>query len=278
MGQQGTRNARRLTAQLSAILMGATALAWSAATPAQAAVQATYYVSSSGTGSACTQASPCSLSEAQSTVEANTSTMTGDLDVELEGGTYPLSSALAFTAADSGQNGYNVVYEAVPGENVVLSGGTAISGWTLHDSSTNIYEASVPAGFDTRQLWVDGARADIASEAAGTVFGTMTKTSTGFTFTNTGPNSWTNAGEVDVVYANSSVRYGGWESGVCGVASITSGTLTEQDPCYTNATETSPSNLGVQVSTPTACAGRILCRWLDLRLHRRHDQWSCSCL
>lgn len=233
--------------------MGATALAWSAAAPAHAAVQATYYVSASGSATApCTQASPCSLSTAQTTVEGETLKMTGDLVVELEGGTYPLSSTLAFTTADSGENGYNVVYEAVPGQSVVLSGGTTISGWTLHDSSKTIYAASVPSGFDTRQLWVNGVRADIASAAASSVFGTMTKTSTGFTFTNSGPNSWTNAGDVDLLYANSSVKYGGWESGVCPVASISSGTLTEQSTCYTNATETSPSNLGVQVSTPTA--------------------------
>jgi len=35
------------------------------------------------------------------------------------------------------------------------------------------------------------------------------------------------------------------------------------------------TSLAADQATP--CAGRILGRWLDLRLLRRHDQWSCSC-
>jgi hypothetical protein len=255
MGRHGVRNTRRLAAQASAFLMALAALSLSPAGPAHAAanpVEATYYVSPAGGGTACSVAAPCSLATAQSTVRAQAPAMTGDLDVDLEAGTYPLSSTLTFTGADSGQNGFDVQYRAATAQLPILSGGTAITGWTLQNSALNIYSASLPAGFNTRQLWVNGVRADLATEAASSVFGAMTKTSTGFTFTGTGPNSWTDPADADLVYRNSAVRFGGWESGTCPVSSISSGTLTEQNPCYTNATATTPTNQGVQVGVPTA--------------------------
>ncbi|MGN5382418.1 hypothetical protein ACQ4WX_50330 [Streptomyces lasalocidi] len=81
------------------------------------------------------------------------------------------------TSADSGTNGHTVRWQAAPGQSPVISGGQQVTGWTLHDSTNNIYAASVPVGVDSRQLFVDGslapraamniARSDVAFTSAG---------------------------------------------------------------------------------------------------------------
>lgn len=81
----------------------------------------------------------------------------GDLVVELQAGTYELPAPVRFDAADSGKNGFAVVYRAAPGAEVVLSGGRRISGWTREDAVT--WRAEVGRGVDFRQLWIDGRRA-----------------------------------------------------------------------------------------------------------------------
>src|ERR1051325_9194484 len=62
------------------------------AADASAAVQTTLYVSPRGSGTACSSSSPCSLSQAKSTVESLVGSMTGDIVVYLAGGTYRVSS------------------------------------------------------------------------------------------------------------------------------------------------------------------------------------------
>ena len=45
----------------------------------------------------------------------------------------------------------------------MISGGQQVTGWTLHDPANNIWSAPVPAGTDSRQLYVDGALAPRAA-------------------------------------------------------------------------------------------------------------------
>ena len=68
--------------------------------------------------------------------------------VYIEGGTYNLSTPISLTAADS-----NDSYLAMPGQTVVLSGGTNVSGWTV--GSDGIWRAHVAAGSVT-QFTVNG--------------------------------------------------------------------------------------------------------------------------
>ncbi|WP_433200558.1 RICIN domain-containing protein [Dactylosporangium sp. CS-047395] len=150
------------------------------APPARAAVMTTLSVSPSGSGTACTSAQPCSLTQAQANVRAAAPGMTGDIVVQLAGGTYTLGAPLTFTAADSGANGYTVSWQAASGAKPVLSGSRRITGWTVADSGQNIWKASVGTGFDTRQLYVDGRiatrartqvnRADFALSTSGMSF------------------------------------------------------------------------------------------------------------
>ena len=84
---------------------------------------------------------------------------TQDVTVYLNGGTYSLTETIEFTSSDSGQNENTITYKEVDGEVPIISGGTEITGWTLHDSDLNIYKASVPAAASgARQFYVDGVR------------------------------------------------------------------------------------------------------------------------
>ena len=61
--------------------------------------------SPTGQGTTCDASSPCSLHQAQLAARAADVAMTSDVDVELLGGTYHLSSPLQLGPADSGSNG-----------------------------------------------------------------------------------------------------------------------------------------------------------------------------
>ena len=102
-----------------------------------------------------------SLTAAQQLARADAATK--DVTVELEGGTYPFSTPLTLTAADSGTSGHPIVWSAAPGATPVVSGGTGVQGWSLFDRSTNIYVANVPVGQDSRQLYINGAAAPRAA-------------------------------------------------------------------------------------------------------------------
>ncbi len=76
----------------------------------------------------------------------------------MRAGTYPQASTLAFSNADSGQNGHYVKYMAYQSEQPIITGGQPVTGWTLSDSTKGIYSASgVTTPF--RQLYVNGVKA-----------------------------------------------------------------------------------------------------------------------
>ncbi|WP_204034323.1 NEW3 domain-containing protein [Micromonospora qiuiae] len=87
----------------------------------------------------------------------------GDRDVVvlLLRGTYRLSEPLRFDATDSGRDDHTVTWRASDGA-TVLSGAQPVTGWQLDDAEKDIYRAHVGAGFDTRQLYVDGIPAQRA--------------------------------------------------------------------------------------------------------------------
>ena len=89
-----------------------------------------------------------------------------DVTVRLGDGVYRLDSPLRFTAADGGQNGYTVRWEASPGAHPILSGGRPVTGWTLADPKRGIWSASIPRGVDPRQIWVEGHMAPRAAVRA----------------------------------------------------------------------------------------------------------------
>jgi hypothetical protein len=196
-----------------------------------AAVQATYYVSPTGSDSnsgTSINAPFATLDHARQVVESINGNMTGDIVVYLLGGTYTVSNTVTFTSNDSGTNGHNIVYAAYPGQTPVLSGGTRITGWTLHDSSKNIWQASIPAGFDARQLYVNGVRARRAQGSA--LPSGTTQNSTGYVIPNTTLAHLLSPRDLEFVYN------GTWVHSRCDVASISSTstqtTITMDSPCF----------------------------------------------
>ncbi|MEV2239846.1 ricin-type beta-trefoil lectin domain protein [Micromonospora sp. NPDC049891] len=148
-----------------AVLVAATVPAVIAGqTPAQAAVQETLYVAPGGNdANPGTLASPFrTLQRARDVVRTKTATMTGDIQVYLRGGSYPVSSTIEFGASDSGTNGHRVIYAAYPDEAPVLEAGVQVTGWTQH--SGNIWKAPLDRANKLRALYVNGQRAYMAAK------------------------------------------------------------------------------------------------------------------
>lgn len=97
------------------------------------------------------------LPKAQQAVRQATKGMTSNITVHVGSGTYTLSAPLKFTADDSGQSGFTVVWTA---QNALISGGRKITGWTA--GSNGIYSASVPVGTKSRNLYVNGQASNYA--------------------------------------------------------------------------------------------------------------------
>ncbi|HXA59525.1 MAG TPA: right-handed parallel beta-helix repeat-containing protein, partial [Streptosporangiaceae bacterium] len=166
--------------------------------------------------------------------------MATDINVVLADGTYRLNGPLTFdpAAGDSATGGHTVTYEAAPGAHPVLSGGQQVTGWS--QTSNGMWAATVPAGTDTRQLYVDGVRANRASGSAPTSF---TRTATGYTTSNTTLAGWQNISNVEFVYNV------GWTQMRCGVASVSGTTVTMQQPCFDNSTK---KQYGVNADLPSS--------------------------
>lgn len=156
--------------------------------------------------------------------------MQSDIIIYLRGGVYWLDAPLAFTAEDSGNNGHNIMYAAYRDEKPVLSGGVQITGWSLYDPVKNIYQARVDSALETRQLYVNGARA-VRARSEENPAGFL-KTATGYTITLETMQSWRNPNDIEFVYQQE------WKSYRCGVSSIDGSSIIMKQPCFTNAQRT----------------------------------------
>ena len=198
-------------------------------TAASAASTTTLYASPTGSGTSCTSAAPCSLTQARSSVEAIDGNMTGNIVVQLAGGIYRLTAPLTLGPADSGTNGYTVTWQAASGQTPVISGGQQITGWTLHDSTDNIWSAPISTGTDSRQLYVDGAlapRAAISIARSDVAF-----TTTGMTIQNSNLNylaSLPEQSRIELEAQNSFTDH------YAPVQSISGTTITMQEPAWQN--------------------------------------------
>jgi len=180
-----------------------------------------------------------SLQRAQQRARGLATGMHSDVIVNLRGGTYTLSEPLKLSAADSGRNGHSVIYQAyrygTPAqEQPVISGGRTISGWHRVDAARNIWSANV-GDLDTRQLYVDGHRANRAVLAGG-IPGNVTATKDGYVTDSTAPQSWAKPQDMELIYMGYD-----WAQARCGIASITGNaqgsTITMDQPCYEWANE-----------------------------------------
>jgi hypothetical protein len=101
------------------------------------------------------------LARAQRAVRA--ANVNADVNVVLADGIYRLSEPLHFRATDGGQAGTHVVWKAAANASPVIAGSMSVTGWKLHDAERQIYVADIPVGVDSRQIWVNGRLAKLAS-------------------------------------------------------------------------------------------------------------------
>jgi hypothetical protein len=140
------------------------------------------------------------------------------ITVVFNAGTYPVSSPLGLSGDRHGS-----VWMAAPGAKPVLSGGTQITGWTLHDAGNNIWQASVPPGLDFREFYVNGQ----ARPRARGLYGQYTFTGTGFIDPTGGVQNLSDITNVEIENIN------GWQYGACQVSSVSGTTITMNPGCWT---------------------------------------------
>ena len=105
-----------------------------------------------------TEAEPlATLSRARDAVRELKKRVQKPINVLVRGGVYYLRETLVFTPQDSGTEAYPVTYAAYPAEKPVISGGMLLKvQWETYRDG--IMKASVPAGLDFDQLFVNGRR------------------------------------------------------------------------------------------------------------------------
>ncbi len=184
------------------------------------------YASPNGGGLECTAQAPCSLVGARDKVRTLNGNMTADLEVCLSGGTYVLGETFALTESaqihDSGTNGFDVIYRALPGEQPVLSGGRQVTGFTLHDAAKNIFRAPA-AGLTSRQLFVNDVRAVRARSKDN--FG-MSRVEHGFNANTSALEGWKNLKQVELTGVLD------WRHYRCPVESVTGNYVKVASPCW----------------------------------------------
>ena len=207
-------------------LLLATVLWVGAITPALSQM-AVYYVSPTGSdANAGTFSQPfATLAKAQSVVRSVNANMTGDIVVYLRAGTYALTNTLAFGPADSGTDGYNVIYRAYSNEVPIISGGKTVTGWTLHDSTHNIWQASVATSDNFRQIYVNGVKATRACSTGAD--GCAYNPPVGYSTTDMNLQNYGNITNMELV-----VHPQGWQQDRIPIASISGTNITIQQPSW----------------------------------------------
>jgi hypothetical protein len=222
---------------VACVVLGAPALTGAPAlvgtTTLASTVQSVFWVSpdpANPTASCASMAEACSLGQAQQDVRAVDGHMTGDIDVELSGGDYHLSRTLALGPQDSGTDGYDVVYQAAPGAQPVLSGGEAVTGWQPVPGTAATWQAPLPAGVDdTAQLYLSGSPLPVSQGLpADTEF---VQTPAGFETSSTALDSYADPSDIEAVFTGGN---GPWTQTWCPIASISGETVTMAQPCWGN--------------------------------------------
>ncbi|TDE56086.1 right-handed parallel beta-helix repeat-containing protein [Nonomuraea mesophila] len=132
----------------------------------------------------------------------------GGAVVHLRGGVHTLARSFELTEADAGTVYQAYGYGTPAQEEPVISGGRAITGWREHDG---VWAAEV-GDLDTRQLYVDGRRAERAAlpglpgEARATATGYVTDV----------PLGWRSPGDVEFVFRGVYP----WTEARCGVSDV----------------------------------------------------------
>jgi hypothetical protein len=201
----------------------------------------TIYVSPSGddtTGQGTSRRPFRTIERARSLIRARgyNVSMTADQIVSLAPGEYWDVGTSTFTEADSGSNGFNVVYQVDgdPGD-AKLYGGRVVTDWTLHSGS--IYKTPLPGKVYT--LWENGRRAHQARfpklnpgvsypNAYAPYFLSTgvanSPTLLGYDTNDIDPSGWNNLADVSVVVWSQVFLNTAWFTDHVAVASVDTGT------------------------------------------------------
>lgn len=110
-----------------------------------------------------TQAEPfATIARARDAVRSMPERAQQPISVVLKGGVYYIDEALVFSAADSGAKDAVVEYRSAAGEEAILSGGVTLADLEWTAFRDGIFQAKVPEGFATDQLFVDDKRMPMA--------------------------------------------------------------------------------------------------------------------
>ncbi|MFF4488629.1 fibronectin type III domain-containing protein [Streptomyces sp. NPDC001544] len=178
------------------------------------------------------------LERARDLVRARVADLHGDLTVHLAPGTYRQSEPLVLDARDSGTGGHRVVWQG--GDGTVVSGGSRVTGWHPVAGRTGLWSAPAPRGLtDTRQLYVDGVR---AQRARGAVPVTLTQTATGYEASSDTIAHWKHPSDAEFVYTSGEALWnvernglGQWTEPRCRIAAAEGTTITMAQPCWDNS-------------------------------------------
>ena len=85
----------------------------------------------------------------------------GDVVVELCSGAHPMPDALVITAGDvaTAHRNATIEFRGPRDAAATLDAGVAITGWAPSPTVAGVWEAKLPAGAASRQMWIDGRRA-----------------------------------------------------------------------------------------------------------------------
>ncbi|MET7703062.1 fibronectin type III domain-containing protein [Streptomyces sp. NPDC005485] len=211
-----------------------------AETATGAAGSSDLYVSPSGDDQAngTVQHPVRTLERARDLARDRVADLNGDLTVHLASGTYRRSKPLVLDARDSGANGHKVVWQGTG--NTVVSGGRKVAGWQKDEGRPGLWSAPAPQGLtDTRQLYVDGVR---AQRARGAVPVALTQTATGYTASSGTLAHWKHPSDAEFVYTSGEALWniernglGQWTEPRCRIAAAEGTTITMAQPCWDNS-------------------------------------------
>jgi len=223
-----------------ALLPAAALTAMAGGRTAAAITGRTIYVSPSGNDSGPgTEAKPLrTLFAARSLVRRIDGDMKSNITVYLAPGTYRLGRTLQLGPEDSGTNGFDVEWTSVPGGKTMISGAQRVRGWTKTSGPSGIWQAKVPSGLDTRQLYVNGQRATLAS---GPVPVHLTETATGYRASSAAMARWRNPSDIEFVYT---AQLGLMVEPICPIGSIDGSTITMAQPCWNNSNDRANNLVG----------------------------------
>jgi hypothetical protein len=225
---------RRLGILFVALVAGTGFAACGGGAPGQAtqASSRDIWVQPTGSNGDGTVARPfTSLTAARDAARTRAGTMSKDITIHLAAGTYTLTQPISLGAEDSGQHGHKIIWEGDQSGQSVISGGVTVSGWQPPKDGNSIWTANVPSTLQTRQIYIDGTRAQLAQ---GAVPATLTPIPGGYEASNTTMASWGNPTGIEFIYPSGPSN---WTETRCRVASIRGSNITMAQPCFDNSSK-----------------------------------------